>query len=594
MNRREQACLPGREALRVALTNCVNPLQAIQEFQEENGVLLPSLRPALSLLDLHGVRRLDFHTSLREELKGRLMQQIETLANEKGREQQKKLEEMLERSFHFIKVPTLRPVVMCLLRNTKCIDQKYMRLLVSDKSLYRECDIEVRRQIWLDNKELFAEEVLPLLSEYVSEREEALWGLTVTAESPFAFFKPTPKQRRQRGMLQRLLAMVNRNLVLYDMLVEILRAAFRQTRNVHYCTLRVELLMALHDLEAQEITAVDRTHKFTWCLDACIREKNMDEKRCRELQSILEVKRGQEELLCDLGLALCDPHAINFLGHSAVKAMIHLVNLEAMPRGNHVLVLLLRMLALGIEAWKMLSTEVYAEPALDVQLFTRFIPALMCLMIDDQMRLLSSRLKENDEGSPSATADPSEPIPDAFQEYVKGNALASTLALFYVLHLARQRDHTGLVRVLCKLAETEGRRAYKDPFLHSLVGHLTNMAHHFAREDFCMVVFDDFLLRGLKSSALKGDTQKSNRHAKKMTKTPARHLMRLLWQVHGSLPPARLNNLMNKLQPFAEVIEELKAPFQALEEKIDRVNLQAAAPGSADIPLPRSPAMVPM
>ncbi|KAL3194819.1 hypothetical protein MRX96_045914 [Rhipicephalus microplus] len=104
MNRREQACLPGREALRMALTNCVNPLQAIQEFQEENGVLLPSLRPALSLLDLHGVRRLDFHTSLREELKGRLMQQIEILANEKGREQQKKLEEMLERSFHFIKV----------------------------------------------------------------------------------------------------------------------------------------------------------------------------------------------------------------------------------------------------------------------------------------------------------------------------------------------------------------------------------------------------------------------------------------------------------------------------------------------------------
>ncbi|KAL3191898.1 hypothetical protein MRX96_059402 [Rhipicephalus microplus] len=70
--------------------------------------------------------------------------------------------------------------------------------------------------------------------------------------------------------------------------------------------------------------------------------------------------------------------------------------------------------------------------------------------------------------------------------------------------------------------------------------------------------------------------------------------MRLLWQVHGSLPPARLNNLMNKLQPFAEVIEELKAPFQALENKIDHVTLQAAAPSSVDIPLPRSTAMVPL
>uniref|UniRef100_A0A224YWI0 Negative elongation factor b n=1 Tax=Rhipicephalus zambeziensis TaxID=60191 RepID=A0A224YWI0_9ACAR len=596
MDGREQACLPGREALREALTNCTDPMRAIEEFQEENGILLPSLRPMLPLLDLHGVRRLDFHTSVREELKGRLMKQIESLANQESREKQKKLEEMLERSFPFIKVPALRPVVMCLLRNMKCVDQKYIKLLVSDKSLYRECDIQVKRQIWHDNKDLFAEEVLPLLSEYLSEREEALWGLTVTAESPSAFFGSTPKQRRQGAVLQRLLAMVDRSLVLYDMLVQIVRTVFRRTRNTHYCTLRVELLMALHDLEVQEITAVDRSHKFTWCLDACIRERNMDEKRSRELQSILEIKRGQEELLCDLAMTLSDPYAINFLGQSALKTMLHLVNIEAMPRvrGNHVLVLLLRMLALGMEAWKMLSTEVHVEPALDVQLFTRFIPALMCLMVDDQMRSLSSRLKQNDEGSSTAATDNSEQIPDTFQVYVKGNALASALALFYVLHLARQRDRTGLLRVLGTLAEAEGRRAYKDPFLHILVGHLTTMADHFAREDFCMVVFDDFFLRGLRSSALKVGTQKGNRHAKETTKTTGRHLMRLLWNVHGSLPPARLNNLMNKLQPFAEVIEELKAPFHALEEKIDHVTLQAAAHSSADVPLPRSPAMAPV
>ncbi|XP_049275438.1 negative elongation factor B-like [Rhipicephalus sanguineus] len=332
MDGREQACLPGREALREALTNCTDPVRAIEEFQEENGILLPSLRPMMPLLDLHGVRRLEFHTSVRDELKGRLMQQIESLANQEGREKQKKLEEMLERSFPFIKVPALRPVVMCLLRNMKCVDEKYIKLLVSDKSLYKECDIQVKRQIWHENKDLFAEEVLPLLSQYVNEREEALWGLTVAAESPSAFFGSTPKQRRQGAVLQRLLAMVDRSLVLYDMLVQIVRAVYRRTRNTHYCTLRVELLMALHDLEVQEITAVDRSHKFTWCLDACIREKNMDDKRSRELRSILEIKRGQEELLCDLSMTLCDPYAINFLGQSALKTMIHLVNIEAMPR----------------------------------------------------------------------------------------------------------------------------------------------------------------------------------------------------------------------------------------------------------------------
>jgi negative elongation factor B len=38
--------------------------QAIEDFQIENGVLLPSLRPMLPLLDLHGIKRLDFHNSV--------------------------------------------------------------------------------------------------------------------------------------------------------------------------------------------------------------------------------------------------------------------------------------------------------------------------------------------------------------------------------------------------------------------------------------------------------------------------------------------------------------------------------------------------
>ncbi|XP_065309878.1 negative elongation factor B-like isoform X2 [Dermacentor albipictus] len=484
--------------------------------------------------------------------------------------------------------PALRPVVMCILKNVKSMDEKYIKLLVSDKSLYKECDIQVKRQIWHDNKDLFAEEVLPLLSQYVSEKEEALAGLaaSVAGESPSSFFGPTPKQRRQGAVLQRLLAMVDRSLVLYKMVVQFARNRFLRTQNAHYCTLRVELLMALHDLEIQEITAKDRSHKFAWCLDACIREKSMDDKRSRELQSILDVKRGQEELLCDLAMTLCDPYAINFLGQSALKSMTHLIKVEGMPRDNHFLVLLLRMLALGMEAWTMLNTENYTEPKLDVQLFTKFLPSLMCLMVDDQLRKRDSRTNsQDDQGSANANTDYSGPVPETFQAYVQGNPLASVLAVFYVLHVARQRDRTGLLRVLGTLATAEGRRAYRDPFLHTLVGHLTRMADHFAREDFCMVIFDDFFLRGLRSSAPKG-----NRHAES-TRITAKHLMRLLWHVHAKLPPARLNGLVKKLQPFAQTSEVLKSAYKGLLEKIKYVPPEAAGRGSANPALPSSPAL---
>ena len=43
--------------------------------------------------------------------------------------------------------------------------------------------------------------------------------------------------------------MVGHNVMLYDMLLQFLRTLFLRTRNVHYCTLRAEMLMALHEAE---------------------------------------------------------------------------------------------------------------------------------------------------------------------------------------------------------------------------------------------------------------------------------------------------------------------------------------------------------
>lgn len=142
--------------------------------------------------------------------------------------------------------------------------------------------------------------------------------------------------RRQGDVVQKLAHMIGNSVKLYDMVLQFLRTLFLRTRNVHYCTLRAELLMALHDLEVQDIISVDPCHKFTWCLDACIREKNVDIKRSRELQGFLDnVKRGQEQVLGDLSMTLCDPYAINFLATSAIKILIHLINNEGMPRVSY-------------------------------------------------------------------------------------------------------------------------------------------------------------------------------------------------------------------------------------------------------------------
>ncbi|KAI5734808.1 hypothetical protein M8J77_010660 [Diaphorina citri] len=558
----EESGIPGQNFLREALTSCTDPLKAIEEFQLDNGILLPSLRQMLPLLDLHGVRRLDFHNSVLEELRDKLVSHIKEIGQKEGRDRDRKLNEMLKKSFPLVRVKQLRPVVMAILRNTTHIDDKYLRVLVRDRELYKDTDTEVKRQIWKDNQSLFGDEVSPLLSQYIREKENILFDHHNLTN---LFFFPTPKVRRQGEVVQKLAHMIGSSVKLYDMVLQFLRTLFLRTHNVHYCTLRAELLMALHDLEIQDIISVDPCHKFTWCLDACIREKNVDIKRSRELQGFLDsIKRGHEQVLGDLSMTLCDPYAINFLATSAMKILHYLINNEALPRENTVLVLLLRMLALGLSAWVMIDTQEFKEPKLDSQVVTKFVPALMSLMVDDQVRALNSKMPPDERESAITIIEHSGPVPDAVQAYVQESSVACIISMYYTLHTARSRDRVGLMRVLGVLATSESDRAFDDPFLHFLVSLLIHLADEFSTEDFCTVIFDEFFYAGLTRENV------------------MRHVMKLLWYVYHKLPSSRLNTLMKVLQPTSQHTEVLHTLYDSLQEKIGSQNEPPAIPPNLD------------
>lgn len=146
----------------------------------------------LPLLDLHGVRRLDFHASVLEELREKLIKRITEIGAERGEKSggDRRLKELLAKSFPAVRVAALRPVVMCILRNTPHIDDKYLRVLVREKELYNDADTEVKRQIWKDNQSLFGDEVSPLFSRYIIEKEQVLFD---HRNLNALFFSPSPK-----------------------------------------------------------------------------------------------------------------------------------------------------------------------------------------------------------------------------------------------------------------------------------------------------------------------------------------------------------------------------------------------------------------
>ncbi|XP_064649137.1 negative elongation factor B-like [Lineus longissimus] len=559
--------IDGCDALREALTNCTDPLTAIEEFQLTNGILLPSLQPALPFLDLHGVRRMEFHLSVVEELREKLLSKISELAASNDESKLQKLNDLLEKSFPVITNTELRPIVMGLMTQIPDIKEEYLNLILEEKELYEESSVEVKRQIWQDNQSLFGEEVSPLLSQYITEKEDLLLNHVFAAQS---FFTISPKARRQSEVVQKLVVMVGKNLKLYEMLLNFLRTLFLRTRNAHYCTLRAELLMALHDMDIHEICSIDPCHKFTWCLDACIREKYIDSKRARELQGFLDcIKKGQEPVLGHLSMILADPYAMNTICQSLMKAIQHCLNNEQMPRDNNDLLLFLRMLALGLNAWDLIDSQVFKEPKLDSHLIIRFIPCIMSFMVDDLITGIIAKM-------------PDEPVPlltnvsDFYKLYIRMNPLASIIAMCHTLHAAKVRSKMALCRVLQSMLRCENDRALDDVFLHTVVGYIIGMVDEFSSEDFCICIFDDFFMPSISKENV------------------MRHLLRLLYHVYHKMPRKRLENLMTIIEPGSEHGEGVHTVYKAVQNKIATFQPSPEpSPEHVDSPLMSVPAPTP-
>lgn len=128
---------------------------------------------------------------------------MQTLYEPKERE--KKLKELLNKSFNVIRVKTLRPAIMCILKNMQHIDDQYLKTLVSDRDLYQDTDTEVKRQIWRDHQSLFGDEVSPLLSQYIREKDNIIFDHLNLSN---LFFMPSPKVRRVGEVVQKLAHMI--------------------------------------------------------------------------------------------------------------------------------------------------------------------------------------------------------------------------------------------------------------------------------------------------------------------------------------------------------------------------------------------------
>uniref|UniRef100_A0A914XDQ1 Uncharacterized protein n=1 Tax=Plectus sambesii TaxID=2011161 RepID=A0A914XDQ1_9BILA len=192
----ENQGIAGPNKLRELLTTCEDPIDAIKSFQQSNSIQLPTLNPALKLLDLHGVRRFEYHEIVLNEVTERLLIRLRSLGEANDKKSQKLLEQQLEKSFALYRVPQIRPVVLEALKQLPKVPDRYLKVILADPEFYKSCSVKVRQQIWLKNDALFVAAVEPLLDAYVNKKEKMLRNVDCGGMATF-FVSETTKARRQ-------------------------------------------------------------------------------------------------------------------------------------------------------------------------------------------------------------------------------------------------------------------------------------------------------------------------------------------------------------------------------------------------------------
>ncbi|XP_063933888.1 negative elongation factor B-like [Zophobas morio] len=252
-----------------------DPLEFIKDFQAANNLHAPTCKPVLSFLDMFNTSRLALHKPLLSILKQLLLECIDNASLET-------IEELLLQTFSYIQHEELQDIPLYVMRKLPKLSSTILEQLTYNQELYELCPLEIKRQIWLlDNCEaskLFRKHVFSLFSNFIRDFE------IVKAAGDLEKCAMPPHNRWQHPSILKLTEAVGVNFKMYDLVVESICKLFESTRNRLFCTLRADILMALH-YKDNPLCSEDMCYTLAWCLDGCKRDDVVDDRRLSELQA---------------------------------------------------------------------------------------------------------------------------------------------------------------------------------------------------------------------------------------------------------------------------------------------------------------------
>ena len=155
--------------------------------------------------------------------------------------------------------------------------------------------------------DLYYQELNPLFDKCLQYFDEQLLNVEITQKSSnqnnksaesttdlggFFSDKITAlKFKRQSSYINDIVKMIGTNGKLYFNAVNYSLKLFLSTKNWYYASIRSLLLMKLHDVDVIDLNSSENIYKFTWSLNACIKDRKIETKKIKELESIVDSKK---------------------------------------------------------------------------------------------------------------------------------------------------------------------------------------------------------------------------------------------------------------------------------------------------------------
>ncbi|KAF9579037.1 Cofactor of BRCA1, partial [Lunasporangiospora selenospora] len=399
------------------------------------------------LLDHHGKSRYEVHSSCMRALKSKLLQRLETAPMDNAR-----FDSTLESMLPYIDVEGLQELPLTLLgrfpdRMTKEIIDK----IGGNDKLFKSAPKEVQRRIWLSNPNKFRDSVIPIVKAYRTDPDIIRMAKEISIDQPTKVIN----QRRGHPSIKQLLDIVGGSLELYNYIGTYLRALFIQTNDSVYCTLRFDLLMAMHEANLEAITKVDPCHELVWNLDACNRTLSMDERRVENIRKFFDKVSRDDPVHGDIAMILNDPFTANMIA----SRLLVLLN-EATQNGktavsDTTLVWTATMLNLGAHARRIIQQQKFRIPKVEANVIDKFMTTLSNCILDDTLGQLKQDADENVEyEAVEFTEDNLVALDDS--------EVARKLLCHYVLDKLTHMDIHALHRTLPNIVTSLGRNSPYD------------------------------------------------------------------------------------------------------------------------------------